>query len=696
MGCLLLAVGVAVFYLYSGMEWDYDGDSAKGPVVLTAVPSDAAMVACGTVAELCPFNDPSFDAIKKHKMSISLHYSGKFHSLYAVDLNKADELEASAVRNYLSNAGAEYVQEGNILLISSSSNILKSASRHLTEGVSILDNPGFVHAYESVKGDVALIVSGDSAKRLLTSAFTSKLSTCSAFITKVADWYALRIDDDQPLSFDGYAIYDGEPDEFVTSFQNCNPGESSVAEYLPSFTISVLSLPMKNHATFRKDYQQFLDSRGKLKSMQVTQSKLERKYSISPMELFDKFEVLELATATLPIDGSVEQINLIHIDSRNAELIFADPRITSLRGYEPAVHEWKYPSFVSSVYGDLFKLKDESCFTFIDEWLIIGSRKAVEEYVLRDALHYTLKEYASHAGERNLLSAKSAYVMAYFSLTAQKERLSDYMKKGFLEGVRDYVGDPQYCPAVLYISKSGDRISTSLALHSLSLSRTKAPVHDRDNTVAVPEGPFQIVAPKGGVVYTFYQNRYKSLCLRDENGKDLWGVPFDKTICGCATGVDFYSNGKCQIVFCAENKLYIIDKTGRYLPGYPISLSKDVLIGPGLYDCTGNGKYSLIVLHADNTLEMYDLRGNKSQAWKTISVEKQTIKALPTILEHGNKRYLVVRTSVQTLIYPVSGGNPITKYKGDEMIMPDSDIIINKDNKVEATCYDGKTRTLPL
>ena len=249
---------------------------------------------------------------------------------------------------------------------------------------------------------------------------------------------------------------------------------------------------------------------------------------------------------------------------------------------------------------------------------------------------------------------------------------------------------------VLYVSKNDEHIIVSSAVHSLNLDRIKAPLYDRDNTVAVPEGPFKVVNSQTGLINTFYQNKQMSICLRDENGKDLWGVPFDKPICGTAGNVDVFQNGKLQIAFGAGSRLYIIDRLGRYVKGYPVDLGKEILIGPQVYDFNDSGTYSLMVLHGDNTVEMYTLKGKKMPSWKTIAPQNQTIKELPELLEVGEGRYWIVRTSLQTLIYPSDGGEPLTCNTGDKMAMPDCEVILTEDNNVQLTCYDGKRRTIKL
>jgi hypothetical protein len=194
---------------------------------------------------------------------------------------------------------------------------------------------------------------------------------------------------------------------------------------------------------------------------------------------------------------------------------------------------------------------------------------------------------------------------------------------------------------------------------------------------------------------TFYQNQHGSLCLQEEEGKGLWGVPFKGKLCGTAHNVDYYANGKLQIIFGSGSSIYIIDRLGRFVGGFPVDLGKEILIGPDVYDFNGTRAYNIMVLHKDNTIEMYNLKGRKPSSWKTITAP-ETIKGLPEQVVVGGNTFWVVRTSVQTLIYPFGGGNAVTVFKGDQMIRPDSEVRVVDGTSVSVDCYDGKSRTLKL
>lgn len=109
-----------------------------------------------------------------------------------------------------------------------------------------------------------------------------------------------------------------------------------------------------------------------------------------------------------------------------------------------------------------------------------------------------------------------------------------------------------------------------------------------------------------------------------------------------------------------------------------------------MYDFTGAKGYTAMVLHSDNTVGYYDLHGKQVPSWKGITAD-ETIKSLPELLEGNGKRYWVVRTSLQAMVFPFQGGAPLAKGEGNKMIRPDSKIEMT-DKGFGAVCYDGKER----
>ena len=103
------------------------------------------------------------------------------------------------------------------------------------------------------------------------------------------------------------------------------------------------------------------------------------------------------------------------------------------------------------------------------------------------------------------------------------------------------------------------------------------------------------------------------LSFKEMDGKGIWSVPFSGPLCGTVESIDYYNNGKIQFLFASGSKLHLLDRLGRFVSGFPAELGKEVLLGPAAYDFTGAKGYTVIVLHTDNTIGMYNLHGVKPE-----------------------------------------------------------------------------------
>ena len=177
--------------------------------------------------------------------------------------------------------------------------------------------------------------------------------------------------------------------------------------------------------------------------------------------------------------------------------------------------------------------------------------------------------------------------------------------------------------------------------------------------LVIPEGPFKVMNSSTGKQNTLYQNSHLSICLQDENGKDQWGIPFKEKICGMVRDIDFYNNGRIQFLFAAGSKLYLLDRLGRIVTGFPVDTGKAIVLGPEVYDFTGSKGYRAMVIHEDNTIELYNLHGQKPEGWKGIAPQG-SISSMPQLQEVDSVKYWFVPTSAGIKIYGFLGGDPLS------------------------------------
>ncbi len=702
MAVLVLGVAIAVFFLYRGTGQSSSGKSLPHDAesgLYQAVPSDAVAVLGFKEFETLAnkYGTGIYASIEEARAILSFHYVGSLQPLLIVDVAKAGGTvseDVFALRDAAKSKGlftalydcsklAEkggYLGKRQILLISPSDVLLQSSQRHIAQSVSVLDKAGFTDALAQVSGAKAnLVFYNELSDKIINEVFTSKYRKYADFFKRFSQWTAFRFDEmsDESLLMKGMEISEDGHEKFSNVLNGLQTAPSSVAKVIPSYTIHCISIPLA-------DCRDYIDAYAKFAEIGHGRSRYEGRLAafkaangIPAVELAENIAVREVALASFYASGTLEQVLLI--------------RAGKLKNQPAGI---SYSGFASALFGPLFSVADESASTIVKDWIVIGSARAVEEYTSERALSKTLETYLGDAGLSGSLSVKDAHVVGYFSILEDGKVLDAVFRPRYADRMRKSCAEAVYAPVILTVSGEGRGLSLTLETFKVREVRTEAPEFERDTTVVVPKGPFGVKNSGTGRINEFYQNSNMYLCLRDENGKGLWGAEFHTPICGCASTVDYFANGKLQILFASGSKLYLIDRLGRFVSPFPVDLGKEILIGPAVYDFSGARRYNVLVLHRDNTVDMYNLHGKKPEQWKGIA-PKETVKALPERIDVGGKTYWVVRTSIETLIYPFYGGEPLTVFEGGQKIRPDSAVTLVKDG-MEVTRYDGRKTTVKL
>jgi len=100
-----------------------------------------------------------------------------------------------------------------------------------------------------------------------------------------------------------------------------------------------------------------------------------------------------------------------------------------------------------------------------------------------------------------------------------------------------------------------------------------------------------------------------NLYLLSNTGKILWKKNIGENILGEIKQVDYFNNGKLQLIFNTENQLFIIDRNGNNVSGFPIKLIGAAANGLTLFDYENNQNYRLWIPLKNNTTVCYAING---------------------------------------------------------------------------------------
>ncbi|MHA7131209.1 hypothetical protein [Algoriphagus namhaensis] len=140
----------------------------------------------------------------------------------------------------------------------------------------------------------------------------------------------------------------------------------------------------------------------------------------------------------------------------------------------------------------------------------------------------------------------------------------------------------------------------------------------------------------GPKAITNYQDRTEDLVVQDANnqlillnsaGEQVYKVGLDGPIISDAYQVDYYKNGKLQLLLATPNSIYGIDRLGNPLPGYPLSIPGETLQALNLVDYDNTKAYRYFVSTADGDLYLLDKSGEILEGWDPNSIGAKSIGA---------------------------------------------------------------------
>lgn len=632
---LLLLIGAAVYVLYSGIEPE-ESSCAPTPshsVLLRAVPSDAAAVLCfsdirkGTLFLTDPSGmfSPVFSRTRSRSflnflsgisaagihgapMVLSLHFSGNLEPLLIVDAGRAGSDTTSLAERIISSAkdcglSAELVPaDRQMLIVSASEALVGSSKRHIEGKMSIMDNRGFVSSLSKTQGMNEIFISNDYAPQLVSTYLDRPYRKYSDFLKRFSDWTALGIAaaSDHHLVLKGGSVCGKNPSYYQHVLEGVGGAESRLADILPRGTSFSVTLTCTDSKKFQPLFEKYLDASGKLPARKKALSDLKASMS-DPMEWHSSVSVKEVTMAQWQSGANTYSAIFLRTSEKSKDA--------------PEIVRNNISGFPSALYGDLFSLPDESCMIRADVWTVIGSRDALSDW--------------KDCGRLNIQMPSTSFAACVIIPPMVMQWEDDEIRV-------------EAMPVALPVGTEDGRGAVSAPSASLQISK----------------GPFKVKNCATGKINQFYQNEHLSLCLNDENGKGMWGVSFDRPICGCVETVDYYGNGKLQFLFCAGSKLYLIDRLGRFVTGFPAALDEEVVLGPAVYDFSGAKRYNALVLHKGNKIDMYNLKGVKPEGWKGIT-SQYSITSLPKLVTVDGKYYWKLETAGGAQAFDFLGGEPL-------------------------------------
>lgn len=693
-GLALVAV-VLISLLYKGVP-DAETEPAferKGSEMLAAVATDAvAVVQCenlGTAASLYASKDyagwaplasaatPSFiaftegissliedgslDILSGGSAVVSFFYTGDLLPVLAVEAGSSSEGLDSEMARLQSLADSQHLtmkwlgsdrlaslttplKGKSIIIVSPSETLVKAAENHILCGASVCEAKGFNEAASEQPGRNRLFICNGNSGKIFSTVADHSVYGKAEFFKTLGTWsvFSLEANGMERCSLSGMVTTSRGQQDFMNVFKSSGAGSSTVMDILPQYCSYLATIPTSDISLYAEAYRKYADSRVGLSRFVANQKSLQARAGAAPGDWIREKGISEAAVAAFEVAGKMEQFILLKTDSPA----------------DDSVSEFSYGGFTASVLGGMFAIPDESYCARRGQWLIIGSEAGVKMYSTPDFPSAPLSASSMAKSHAKVLAAKNNAFLLWVPLSDNGALLGRIFSKNFASTLAlSSTGINESLLAAVPVEKGRTSVSLDLVRTAVSGEDVVAPV-----SISVSDGPFTVKNSGTGKMDKFALQGGRLVLSEDD--VPLWSVPFAGSLCGRAANVDFYANGKLQILFVSGRRLYMLDRLGNMVEGFPVELGKQVLLGPDVYDFNNARRYNIMVLNTDNTIDMYNLKGEKPASWQGITAVDK-ILGLPDYFTRGPKSYWAAHTASQTLVFSFYGGQPVKVLQGN-------------------------------
>mgnify|MGYP005748457145 CR=1 FL=1 len=189
------------------------------------------------------------------------------------------------------------------------------------------------------------------------------------------------------------------------------------------------------------------------------------------------------------------------------------------------------------------------------------------------------------------------------------------------------------------------------------------------------------------------QDEKNILHLISSDGETVYSVQLSGPVISDAYPIDYYKNGKIQILLATADKVYGIDRLGNPLPGYPLNIGKESITHLNLVDYDNTKEYRFFIATSAGNLWLLDKTGQKLDGWNPLKIGEPVLQAPAHIRVTGKGDYMVAQgKSGKYYLFNRRGenqpGGPIAF--GKEI---DTPLLVSSEGKNKGQSIHGITQT---
>jgi hypothetical protein len=589
-----------------------------------------------------------------------------------------------------------------LLVTSTSGTVIRKAFFQPSEGGDIRSTPGFSRILFSAgkKEDKIYVVFENLAKII-----RPWLKPGEAMLAEKIGGLGKCAEGDVYISEDGLSVSgytdSSDPSDYLSRFIDIEPGEFQTYKILPAST-SLFETVVFDPATIKTppgagDLQDIVNLALKLKPY------LGRELTRAIIDIKNR-PVNENELVIYELKNRVESEKVLHtvLDNKIITSYFQPDDQTSIPVYytsNSGLIRVLSPGFAPNL--------SDRYFTFFDKFLITGSSYETISRILYDnLLNKTLSNDMLYRAFEKTLASRAGYL--FYCVPSQiTGYLAGYLNENIISGLTRNEN------SLNKLQSLGFQLSSinNMIYHSFSASYKEEVIRESitewetllDTVAAIK--PVFFTNHNTGAKEIFIQDLKNNAYLINAAGRVLWKVPLNERITGTIYMIDYYRNGKYQLLFSGRNNLHLLDRNGNYVERYPVRLRSPATNSLALFDYDNNKTYRIVIAGEDKMIYSYDKSGSVVKGWKPFRTAG-IVKSEVDYYRISGKDYIVACDESSVYFLDRYGNirlklnEPVTRARGSSLRLNSGSnpclVCSSPDGTVQNIYFNGDVRKFSL
>ena len=557
-----------------------------------------------------------------------------------------------------------FATKNSLILVSSNLELLEQSLSQLSTGKSLKTDTQFVEAVsESGKNvEANVLINYTNLPAYLSGVLKPSLATSvGQSVKNFAGWTELDVNlKSEGMTLNGFSHTSDSLNQFLNVFLKQQPQSIGFPEFLPSNTASFLFFGIDDVLTLSTSYRNFLNANERLALIDQKLDSVNAYYDVNIEQNFLAWLGNSFGTCILKpssesftdntyfvVETSSNELSKKLLNDLTEKLISKNKsELDSASVNGIIVRKLPLNGILSALFGVGFSAFENPYYAVHKNFVIFGTNKeSVTSYVQYIQGDRTLaKELSFSRFAENLGSSYN--VFSYHHLAYAQPILESYLNQHATNTLKKNEKIAESFEAIgTQISTTGKSFYSNVFLkYNPNWKATEETSWEAKMDARAFGTPIYVKNHLNGENEILAQDEDNALYLFNEFGQRLFKAKLHEKIMGHPQQVDALKNEKLQYLFNTKNFIYLIDRNGRNVTGFPIELSSPAITELALFDYDSDKDYRLLITCANKRIYNYNIQGKKISGWKHNKASDLTVHPFKHLAVSG-KDYLITGES---------------------------------------------------